>query len=185
MTFREPQRVAIKFPPPRLLACFIKVAADTPRGLLSGHAPVQGPDHVHSSQAGEPLSRGSLSPGLSPGPRVQHLIVRPSEDQRRTPASSLSLSRGAPGFSSPQALQPRTRRPRRWRPRQRAGSNAEAHPGAVSPAAILGDPSTRSHPALTALTARTEPAPAPEASPRPGSSRGRPGQHGRPLDGGF
>ncbi|KAJ1194969.1 hypothetical protein NDU88_004253 [Pleurodeles waltl] len=178
MTFREPQRVAIKFPPLRLLACFIKVAADTPRGLLSGHAPVQGPDHVHSSQAGEPLTRGSLSPG----PRVQHLIVRPSEDQRRTPASSLSLPRGAPGFSSPQALQPRTRRPRRRRPRQRAGSNAEAHPGAVSPAAILGDPSTRSHPALTA---RTEPAPAPEASPRPGSSQGRPGQHGRPLDGGF
>ncbi|KAJ1080367.1 hypothetical protein NDU88_000584 [Pleurodeles waltl] len=27
MTFREPQRIAIKFPPPRLLACFIKVAA--------------------------------------------------------------------------------------------------------------------------------------------------------------
>ncbi|KAJ1191607.1 hypothetical protein NDU88_000923 [Pleurodeles waltl] len=142
-----------------------RLAIDTPHGLLSGRAPVQGPDHVHSSQAGEPLSRGSLSPGLSPGPRVQHLIFRPSEDQRRTPASSLSPPPGAPGLSSLQALQPRTRRPRRRRPRQRAGSNAEAHPGAASPAAILGDPPTRSHPAFTALTARTEPAPAPEAPP--------------------
>ncbi|KAJ1082682.1 hypothetical protein NDU88_002847 [Pleurodeles waltl] len=212
MTIRKPQRVAIKFPSPRLLACFIKIAAagyhKPARGLRTAES---GPDALRRTLravflAGKPLSRGPTTPiesgrgaplpGLTlsgplagpTGPAPHSPAPRgPTEnaEARRTPASSLSRPPGAPGFSSPQALQPRTRHRRRRRPRQRAGSNAEAHPGAVSPAAILGDPPTRSHPAFTALTARTEPALAPEASPRSRSSQGRPGQHGRPLDGGF
>ncbi|KAJ1197629.1 hypothetical protein NDU88_001485 [Pleurodeles waltl] len=115
--------------------------------------------------------RGAPVPGLTlsrfpSALRTRRHGVRVSEGQQGTPAASLHHPPGAPGHSPLQALERCARHSLRWRPRQRAGPGPRARRDAVSPAAILGDLSIRSRPALTARAALT---PVPEVSSMSGS----------------
>ncbi|KAJ1092311.1 hypothetical protein NDU88_005422 [Pleurodeles waltl] len=134
--------------------------------FICGQAPVLGPGRASLSQTGEPPSQGSPSPGFPSALRARCHGVRVSEGQQGTPAASLHHPPGAPGHSPLRALERCAWHSLRWRPRQRAGPGPRARRDAVSPAAILGDLSIRSRPALTARAVLT---PVPEVSSMSGS----------------
>ncbi|KAJ1204314.1 hypothetical protein NDU88_008093 [Pleurodeles waltl] len=138
----------------------------TRSSFISGQAPVLGPGRACPSQTGEPPSQGSPSPGFPSALRARCHGVRVPEGQQGTPAASLHHPPGAPGHSPLRALQRCARHSLRWRPRQRVGPGPRARLDAASPAAILGDLSIRSWPALTA---RAVPIPVLEVSSMSGS----------------
>ncbi|KAJ1179144.1 hypothetical protein NDU88_004380 [Pleurodeles waltl] len=104
--------------------------------------------------------RGAPVPGLTlsrlpSALRARRHGVRVPEGQQGTPATSLHHPPGAPGHSPHQALERCARHSLRWWPHQRAGPGPRARRDAVSLAAILGDLSIRSRPALTARAVLT------------------------------